>query len=56
MSVIVIGIRDGGRHTGPGSGGQLTTQNLGRYNIYLGKRQRICLTNCVTERHKYPST
>ena len=28
---------------------------MGRY-IYSGKRQHICLTNCVTERNKYPST
>ena len=26
------------------------------YDIYLGKRQHISLTNCVTERNKYPST
>ena len=49
-----IGARDGGQ-----GGGQLTPKNWGGYDmIYSGKRQHlhICLTNCVTERNKYPST
>ena len=37
-----IGIRDGG--------------SAGRYDIYSGKKQHICLNNCVTERNKYAST
>ena len=37
-----IGVRDGG------SGGQLTPQFGQIYDIYSGKKQDICLTNCVT--------
>ena len=37
-----IGVRDGG------SGGQLPPQFGPIYDIYSGKRQDICLTNCVT--------
>ena len=36
------------RRTGRGSGGQLTPQFGQIYDIYSGKRQHICLTNCVT--------
>ena len=50
---MVIGVRDGG---GGLRGRQLTTQNSGTYDIYSGKRQHICLSNCVTERNKYAST
>ena len=39
---VSIGVRDGG------SGGQLTPQFGQIYDIYSGKRQHICLTNCVT--------
>ena len=31
-----------------GSGGQLTPQFGQIYDIYSGKKQHICLTNCVT--------
>ena len=36
------------RRTGRGGGGQLTPQFGQIYDIYSGKRQHICLTNCVT--------
>ena len=41
---------------GGAEGEAVTTQNSGTYDIYSGKRQHICLTNCVTERNKYAST
>ena len=45
-----IGVRDGGGVRL----GQLTPppRNSGSYDIYSGKKQHICLTNCVTERNK----
>ena len=50
MYHMCIGVRDGG------SGGAVDPPNSGRYmtfirakdNTYSGKRQHICLTNCVT--------
>ena len=43
-------IPDEHRRTGRGvrGGGQLTPQFGQIYDIYSGKRQDICLTNCVT--------
>ena len=51
-----IMIVDNHRHTGRGFSGQLTHTNSGRYDIYSGKRQHICLTNRVTvQQNKYSS-
>ena len=47
-----IGVRDG--VSGGGGGGVVDPQKFGQIRHLFGTRQHICLTNCVTERNKYP--